>query len=385
MTSSPLLELRQTESGRLEITADFPGGNIRVSKIDGDRILLGPDLRDTTTDWFYWYFAVRGAAGRTLEFVFEPRHVGVRGPAVSVDGGANWKWLGADAVKEGAFSYTFPSEADDIRFSVGMPYLQADWKRFVASLGGTPFFQQALLSLTPEGREVPMLLGGHGAPNCVLITARHHACEMMASYVLEGIVEGVTGEGSNWLREQVDFCIVPFMDTDGVEQGDQGKNRAPHDHNRDYNTARYHEVRDLKNFVPGWSADRRLITFDLHDPALSGPVHESVFFVEPEDRREAALMDEFAACLERAHQGVMKVVKPWKLAFGAGFNSTPSAGKATFSTWAAGLPGAYLNTSLEIPYANASGSEVNADSARELGRSFAQALSVWLQKKPITE
>jgi hypothetical protein len=28
--------------------------------------------------------------------------------------------------------------------------------------------------------------------------------------------------------------VVPFVDEDGVEDGNAGKNRAPHDHNRDH-------------------------------------------------------------------------------------------------------------------------------------------------------
>jgi murein tripeptide amidase MpaA len=32
-------------------------------------------------------------------------------------------------------------------------------------------------------------------------------------------------------RERFRFLAVPFMDKDGVEDGDQGKNRRPRDHN----------------------------------------------------------------------------------------------------------------------------------------------------------
>ena len=81
------------------IDADFPGGNIRVRKIDGDTIRLEQDLRDTTEWWFWWNFRVRDAAGRTLTFHFsDPSPIGVRGPAVSLDGGHLWSWSGTKAV-----------------------------------------------------------------------------------------------------------------------------------------------------------------------------------------------------------------------------------------------------------------------------------------------
>ena len=52
------------------IDCEFPGGNIVVDAIEGDTVSLHQDLRDTRGDWFYWYFRVRGAAGRTLNFKF---------------------------------------------------------------------------------------------------------------------------------------------------------------------------------------------------------------------------------------------------------------------------------------------------------------------------
>ena len=76
------------------IDADFPGGNIIVEGIDGDTFFLRPDLRDTSTWWFYWYFRVCGAAGRTLKFQFLGNNpIGTQGPAVSRDGGQRWAWL----------------------------------------------------------------------------------------------------------------------------------------------------------------------------------------------------------------------------------------------------------------------------------------------------
>lgn len=46
------------------VDCDFPGGNIVVDGIKDDTVFLHQDVRDTQGDWFYWYFRVRGAAGR---------------------------------------------------------------------------------------------------------------------------------------------------------------------------------------------------------------------------------------------------------------------------------------------------------------------------------
>ena len=55
-----------TPTHPLNIDAHFPGGNIVVESIDGDVVDLHQDLRDTTTDWFYWCFAVHGAAASRI-------------------------------------------------------------------------------------------------------------------------------------------------------------------------------------------------------------------------------------------------------------------------------------------------------------------------------
>ena len=78
----------------MNITASYPGGNIRVLSVEGDTVKLAPDLRTTTEDWFYWSFRVDGAAGRTITFDFcGHEYVSYWGPAVSHDN-RNWKWLG---------------------------------------------------------------------------------------------------------------------------------------------------------------------------------------------------------------------------------------------------------------------------------------------------
>ncbi len=106
------------------IDCDFPGGNIIAERIDGDDVFVRQDLRDTDRDWFYWYFRVRGAAGRTVRFHFTGSNViGTRGPGRSEDGGVTWRWLGNDAVDGQSFVYAFANDADDVRFSFGMPYV----------------------------------------------------------------------------------------------------------------------------------------------------------------------------------------------------------------------------------------------------------------------
>lgn len=377
------------ENQPFTIDAKFPGGNIIVDQIEGDTVRLRPDLRDSLP-WFYWYFRVSGAAGRTTEFTFDPGVVGARGPGVSLDQGVTWKWLGADSVKDGRFSYAFPAGANDVRFSDGMPYVATNFQRFLETYKGNPNLRTEVLTKSNKGREVTLaLLGAPGAKPryAVALTCRHHSSEMMASYVLEGILQGVLADDATgrWLRENVGFFVVPFMDTDGVEDGDQGKGRKPHDHNRDYaGTPIYAEVAALKARLPEWSASRPLIFLDFHNPALKGDIHESLLFLEPDAQDQSAHLDRLVAILARDQQGTILIRRNDILKFGVGYNQLKSGNEtAPYSAgWARSVPNILFGVSVELPYANSGGCEVNADSAREFGRDVAAGLKTFLSDLP---
>ncbi len=179
----------------VRVDADFVGGNIIVDRINGDEVFLRPDRRDTPRWWFYWYFRVQGASGRALTFSFNDGNVvGVRGPAVSTDGGRTWAWLGSQAVENASFKYRFPPQQQDVRFCFTFPYLEADWQAFMISCGEGPYLRHAKLCKTRKGRGLECLHLGRLGGKCtcrVLLTARHHACETMANYALEGLIRSV--------------------------------------------------------------------------------------------------------------------------------------------------------------------------------------------------
>lgn len=367
----------------LQIDAEFPGGNILVDKIDNDRVSLRPDLRDTAGSWFYWCFRVRGAAGRSVTFAFNADVIGVRGPAISTDDGQTWSWLGAAHAHGSSFVHTFPPNSAAVRFAFAIPYTQANWQAFLHRVQG-PSVRVDRLCRTSKGRDVPLLRVGclDCEPDArVLLTARHHACESLASYALEGLLEVVVRSNDDlaWLREHVDFLAIPFMDTDGVEDGDQGKNRQPHDHNRDYAERRHPSVRALTEFVPDWSQGKIRVAIDLHCPWIRGPHNEVIYFVGMPNQTIWRETIRFSTILENGRQGALPFHAADNLPFGQAWNTgTGDPHLQKFEQWAERLPGIRLAASAEIPYANASGSEVNADSARAFGADLARALQQYL-------
>jgi len=366
----------------LEIDCDFPGGNICVDAIEGGTAQLRPDLRDTDREWFYWYFRVREANGRTIRFVFNAEVVGVRGPGVSLDGGRSWKWTGRDSADESSFTYSFPPEASDVRFSFGMPYTQSNLDAFLGAHAGNPYLRAGVLCHSRKGRAVECLWLGRpeGEPeHRVLIAARHHACEMVASYALEGLMHAIiSGDCGEWLRDRVEFLMVPFADKDGVEDGDQGKNRRPHDHGRDYAApCIYPEVRALRELARAWSAGKMRMAFDLHCPWIRGDTNEHIYFVGMPCEKTWDRVKLFSARLEALRKGPLPYRACKNLPFGQGWNTEadpPGAEPRTFSGWMTAIPGARFGVTLEIPYANAQGVAVTTQTARAFGRDLAMAI-----------
>jgi hypothetical protein len=273
---------------------------------------------------------------------------------------------------------------DEARFCLAFPYLEADLRRFLAAHAGDRHLQVETLCVTPKGRAVEKLRLGcldREPQSRVLLTARHHCCEMMASYVLEGLMEAVLSDlESAWLRENVEFLVIPFVDKDGVEDGDQGKNRRPRDHNRDYaGQSIYASVAALREWVPVWSEGKLRVAIDLHCPYIRGSTDEDIYFVGGPESAISENAQRLAAILERVRQGPLPFGDENNVPFGKAWNTGENytLGKS-FARWAAEQPGIEIATTIEVPYAVASGVPVTADSARAFGRDLAAALGAYL-------
>jgi Zinc carboxypeptidase len=380
----------------IRVDANIPGGNIVLDSIEGGTIRVHQDLRDTEGEWFYWAFRVRGAEGRTLNIEFTQGNViGVRGPAVSADHGRHWQWLGAEAMEGTRFRYHVPYNVAEVRFSVTIPYFESDLRAFLRRHRGYPALESGVLARSKKGRAIEQLRLGclNGEPQSrVLLTARHHACESLASYSLEGILESILSltEDGRWFRENVEFLVVPFMDKDGVEDGDQGKNRLPHDHNRDYmGESIYPSVRALRGFVPRWSGGRLKIALDMHCPYIRGKDesedHEDILFVGGPNWEIWSRIEQFSRVLESVQTGPLVYSHNNNLPFGKAWNTAKPGDLKSFAVWASEQPGILFASTIEIPYANAGGNEVNAESARSLGRDLARALRIYLQENTISK
>lgn len=354
---------------KFHISTDFPGGNAVIQKIEGNTIYLDSDLRDTTEDWFYWAICVSGAEGQTLTFDFgESVRVGYYGPAVSHDL-KHWEWLNKDSTYT-KFTYTFAENEEKVYFAHDMVYSEKMFLEFAEKNG----LQVQTLCESRKGRAIPFVSFGEGKRSIVL-TARHHACESTGSYVLEGVLEALA---KNPLEDISVFC-VPFVDFDGVVDGDQGKSRAPYDHNRDYvpeKPALYSSVREIREYI---DKHHVVLGFDFHSPCHFGGESDNVYFVRKSIEKEANMI-RFAelldACLTPSAltHHIEKDIPP-----NGGWGGWNKVGTPTFSTYAMRKKENKFACTLETCYFGKSDNIFTQERAKELGRCFAKAIHQYLQ------
>ena len=254
----------------MEISNKFPGGNIELICEKDNEVFIEREIRNDK-GYFYWAFCVTGAQGQTVRFRFpQSTRVGCFGAAVSYDL-KKWFWSNSREIIDGkdAFTYTFSADEKRVYFAHDMIYSEEMLRDFLQSNGIVPEgFTQ-----TKKGRSVPCFSIGEG-DKLIVITSRHHACESTGTYVLQGFAQGCIEKRPSGVK----FLFVPFVDFDGVTDGDAGKGRLPYDHNRDYGeTILYNETAKLRALA---DSGRVLINFDLHSPHHSGWINDYPYIMK---------------------------------------------------------------------------------------------------------
>lgn len=371
---------------KVAIRSDFSGGNVLVVKNEGAVVQLAPDLRGGQS-WFYWHFEAAAAEPGKVTFAFAGSPIiGVRWPAYSLDHGKSWQFLGAEHCTYAAlmtpakdrfetFTFEFRPDLLKVRFAVAIPYLPENLKEFAAARAKNPNFKQEVLTKSRGGVPVEMFVIGTPGDgrDSMIVTARHHACESMASYVLEGFLDEAMSDspaGSEFRKKYALFAI-PLVDRDGVAAGDQGKNRDPHDHNRDYGPgAIYPEVKAIQEL--GEAQDIRY-SIDFHCPALRGDIHEAFHFLGLGVPRVKENLDEYIAWIKEERPQL--VMAPLNYLVDA---AKPNAVNPKINSHHFALrKNAVFAATLEVPYTQVA-PPLEIDMAREYGRGM---LCAWVRTK----
>lgn len=355
------------------LDASFAGGNIVVKASHENGARLRQDWSSSSEWWFHWAFRVHGAQGLTLRFDFCDDDVfSSCGPCISVDG-ENWRWLGREAVVENGFSYSFAAEEDEVLFAFSPLYTQANLDAFLAA---NSEIGRRSIGVSEGGRPIDLIaVSSEKRRWRVVLMARTHACEAMANFAMEGVFSFWLREP--FLREWVDLEAVPLMDIDGVELGEQGKLRIPHDHNRDWTSVpRYNATRAVMQHIAETSSNVDVF-LDMHCPWIRSGRNEELFFFDacPTGRNELGSLTER---LEASQQAGLKFRADSTVGRDDLFNSGDTP---TSISWFARHTSTSVCATLEVPYALCSGEEMTPQRARAFGEDLGRALALWLSSR----
>jgi hypothetical protein len=382
-----------TGYAQISIDTNFAGANVIIDSISADTVYFRPDLRDTQGDWFYWNF--RAISTQPQKWFFKatgPDDLTSRGAAYARDGGHTWQWIEeTDHDGDQLFSFTFLEPDQAVRFSMGKPYTQQNFERFMQAYEGDLRLKIEELATTRKGRTAEKLLISNFDKKPafrILLVARAHACEMMSNYLLEGMIRTMLSNSPEMLAllDKAEIMIIPFLDKDGVEEGDQGKNRIPRDHNRDYSgESLYKTTEAIRSQVPEWVQDTPWIGIDLHNPWIKNVEHERIFLVGNADSVIEKEQLKFAEILQGEQRGSL-TFDPQEnfLRYGTSWNTGSNYEQGwPFTKWASSFfdKGLLFTTTLEFPYAVNLGQTVTQENSREFGGDLIYAIAAYLEKQ----
>lgn len=363
---------------KIKINTDYPGGNIKLVAIEGETVRVEQDLRDTVEWWFYWNFSAESAEEVEVVFQFTNGEViGPWGPAVSEDF-LNWRWLGRESlIDRTAFRYRFTRARRPVYFAFSIPYQIRDFECFWERNRKDDLWHRKILTYSEQGRAVPLLIMGNPrAERDLVFTARHHACEASASYLLEGLLEYLLSQGRSSMLRDFRIHVIPFVDLDGVENGDQGKSRAPHDHNRDYlPNPVYKSTKAIMDYV---RALNLMVGIDFHSPYKWGERNNYPFFVmqaspvKEEIEKLGAYLE--GSTRENFRNGGIKYESLYDLEMGEEWNRPENSTCSSFFY----QQGAKIACIFEFPYFGTGSPVFTPENSRLFGADFTRALERYL-------
>ena len=369
------------------VDKELPAGNIVFERIVNDTVYVHQELRGSKKAWFYWAFRVRGAEGKKLTFVFTKSFaICERGPVVSLDKGKSYEYLAEEGSTPHSFTYTFPADAKEVWFYECHPYTPEMWEAFLKRPHKGEF-ETGVLCKTRKGRDVPFfrMTPRNSKPKfSVVLSARHHCSEAPAMYALEGLVATFLedSELGNWLRENVELTVVPFVDMDGAVEGDQGKWRLPHDHNRDYVEFLYPETAALASLIAETEPQMFL---DFHNPKLYK--YNDNYIYTPYKEYNGVDELNFSALMEKYQEGGLKYQTTDNLPYGFSWNAKHNyTDGMNVTSWVAqNIKTIKIVRTIEFPFAYSNGELVYPNKLRQFGHGMARAVRAFVEGEVLVD
>lgn len=282
--------------------------------------------------------------------------------------------------------FTHPGGAQRVTAAFCYPYGPQDLEATLAETGSA--WERSVIGVTGQGRPLPRLRLAHPAPSeasqrplpGLYLLARQHAGETPGSWVLDGILRFLASDEPEprELGEALDVWVVPFVDLDGVVNGDYGKDALPWDFNRAWEPMPMRpEVqaiqRDLLRFAT--LATPRLV-IDLHAPGHSTP---DLYVQLPREQRPAP-QQQAALRFAELMADHWPDLDPKSLARPTRYSSRWNA-LATVGTWVWDYLEETVEVTVETSYQSLAGRPLDPHGYREVGCGIALTAATWLRER----
>ncbi|MBR0339180.1 MAG: hypothetical protein IIX40_03190, partial [Alistipes sp.] len=183
-------------------------------------------------------------------------------------------------------------------------------------------------------------------------------------------------------RENVELTVVPFVDMDGAVEGDQGKWRLPHDHNRDYTQFLYPETAALASLIAETEPQMFL---DFHNPKLY-KYNDNYIYTPYKEYNGVAELN-FSALIEKYQEGGLKYQTTDNLPYGTSWNAKHNyTDGMNATTWVAtNIKSIEIVRTIEFPFAYSNGELVYPNKLRQFGHGMARALRAYVEGEVLVD
>jgi hypothetical protein len=279
-----------------------------------------------------------------------------------------------------SFRYRFTADCTSVYFAFSLPYQAHHFERFYASIASDPRVSRSVLTQSEQLRNVPLLMVGNPeADKHIMLTCRHHACESTPSYLLEGMLLYYLAQQNSPILDEYQIHYVPFVDIDGVENGDQGKSRVPYDHNRDYiDTPIYRSTAAIAEYT---GRHQLVAGIDFHGAFKWGGRNDVPFLVKqhPPVKEEIERISQHLQRITgaRSTPDAIRHHSSDNIDMGVEWNQPHGRNCSAFFNRA----GARLSCPLEFPYFGNGNAGYTEYSCRQFGEDVAKALEAYLLER----
>lgn len=265
----------------ISIDTHIPSGNILYDHIGNDgtvHLNLNKEF-NSFTHWFYFKVFADRIAKKRLTFSIDNASQSnfANGwnnyaPFESLDGKI-WKRISQGKLLGSSFTFNVDDYDEEFFLSWYLPYTMDKYQNWIDQVSNSN-----LMTVTTSNNNPDYIIAGDKSKPAIVVVARQHPGESMASFVTEGIIHSLINnhQRSDKFLNNFSLIIFPLLNKSGVAKGFHRVNENGKDLNRSWNSNEIDEIKFVKNQLATYSDIHSII--DIHGDEVSN--FNYVYFIQ---------------------------------------------------------------------------------------------------------